>query len=160
MRVVEGLWGGELPVFDDMAEAQKLVSTLLEGFWNDLARHQKRAHPFHLTRLAMEATASNLRNFGQVRLEELDGFVEGLFAGQEEIDLPERAHGAVRRLLVMVEDTLRCSILRSIRSVLVVCKDGVNLAATKPWFRGLSLVHMDQIVIAPGITSSSATGMS
>ncbi len=101
MRVVEGLWGGELPVFDDMSEAQKLVSTLLEGFWNDLARHQKRAHPFHLTRLPMEATASNLRNFGQVRLEELDGFVEGLFAGQEEIDLPERAHGAVGSLAEM-----------------------------------------------------------
>ena len=101
MRVVEGLWGGELPVFDDVAEAQKLVSTLLEGFWNDLARHQKRAHPFHLTRLPMEATASNLRDFGQVRLEELDGFVEGLFAGQEEIDLPERAHGAVGSLAEM-----------------------------------------------------------
>lgn len=40
----------------------------------------------------MEATAPNLRYFGKVRMEELDGFVDGLFAGEDEVDLPERAH--------------------------------------------------------------------
>ncbi len=98
LRVVEGLWGGELPEFGSMADAQALIGALVQGLWNDLTRHQKRAHPFHLTRMSMEATAPNLRHFGQVRKEELDGFVEGLFAGEGEIDLPERAHVAVRSL--------------------------------------------------------------
>lgn len=95
LRVVEGLWGGELPEFDSMAEAETLIGMLVQGLWNDLARHQKRSQPFRLTRLSMEATVPNLRYFGQVRMEELDGFVDGLFAGEDEVDLPERAHVAV-----------------------------------------------------------------
>lgn len=78
-----------------MAEAETLIGMLVEGLWNDLARHQKRSQPFRLTRLPIEATAPDLRYFGQVRMEELDGFVDGLFAGEEEIDLPQRAHVAV-----------------------------------------------------------------
>lgn len=95
LRVVEGLWGGELPEFDSMAEAETLIGLLVQGLWNDLARHQKRSQPFRLARLPMEATAPNLRYFGKVRMEELDGFVDGLFAGEDEVDLSERAHVAV-----------------------------------------------------------------
>jgi len=46
LRVVEGLWGGELPEFDSMAEAETLIGLLVQGLWNDLARHQKRSQPF------------------------------------------------------------------------------------------------------------------
>ena len=46
----------------------------------------------------MEASAANLGQYGRVRLEELDGFIEGLFNEQETIDLPERAHEAVNHL--------------------------------------------------------------
>jgi hypothetical protein len=35
------------------------------------------------------------------RRQELDGFVEGLFGGQEHIDLPERAHRALNSLSEM-----------------------------------------------------------
>ena len=98
LQVVKGLWGGELPEFDSMAEAETLIGLLVRGLWNDLTRHQKRSQPFRLTRLSMEATAPNLRSFGQVRIEELDGFVDGLFAGEDEVDLPERAHEAVGAL--------------------------------------------------------------
>src|SRR3546814_16634394 len=34
-------------------------------------------------------------------LQELDGFIEGLFNGEDVIDLPERAHEAVARLAEM-----------------------------------------------------------
>ena len=101
LRVVEGLWGGELPEFDSVADAETLIAALVQGLWNDLAQHQKRTQPFRLTRLAMEPTASCLRNLAQVRVEELDGFIEGLFAGGEEVDLPERAHTAVEALAEM-----------------------------------------------------------
>ena len=98
LRIVEGLWGGELPVFESMDEANELIGALVQGLWNDLTRHQKRSQPFRLTRVPLEPTAANLGHYGLVRLEELDGFIEGLFNGEEVVDLPERAHKAVGHL--------------------------------------------------------------
>ncbi len=98
LQIVQGLWGGELPVFDSMDEANALIGALVQGLWNDLTRHQKRSQPFRLTRVPMESSAANLSQYGRVRLEELDGFIEGLFNEQETIDLPERAHKAVNHL--------------------------------------------------------------
>lgn len=98
LRTVEDLWGGELPVFDSADEANELISALVQGLWNDLTCHQRRSHPFRLTRVPMEPTAVNLGHYGRVRLEELHGFIEGLFNGEEAIDLPERAHEAVGHL--------------------------------------------------------------
>ncbi len=98
LRIVEGLWGGELPEFDNMDEANELIGALVQGLWNNLTRHQKQSQPFRLMRVPMEPTAANLSQYGRVRLEELDGFIEGLFNGEEAIDLPERAHQAVGHL--------------------------------------------------------------
>lgn len=98
LRIVEGLWGDELPVFDTMDDANTLIEALINGLWNDLTRHQKRSEPFRLIRVPMEPTAANLGRYGLVRLEELNGFIEGLFAGEDAIDLPERAHHAVDQL--------------------------------------------------------------
>jgi hypothetical protein len=95
LRIVEGLWGGELPVFEGMDEANELIEALVQGLWNDLTRHQKRTQPFRLTRVPLEPTAVNLGHYGLVRLEELDGFIEGLFNGEEIVYLPERAHKAI-----------------------------------------------------------------
>lgn len=98
LRIVEGLWGGELPEFDSIDEANELIGALVQGLWNDLTRHQKRSQPFRLIRVPMEPTAANLGQYGLVRLQELDGFIEGLFNSEEAIDLPERAHQAVGHL--------------------------------------------------------------
>ena len=98
LRIVESLWGGELPPFDTIGDANRLIEVLVNGLWNDLTRHQKRSQPFRLIRVPMEPMAANLGRYGLVRLEELDGFIEGLFNGEEAIDLPERAHHAVDRL--------------------------------------------------------------
>jgi hypothetical protein len=94
-QMIQDLWGGELPVFDRMDEANELIGALIDGLWNDLTKHQKRSQPFRLTSTSMEPTAANLGDYGRVRLEELDGFIEGLFNGQDVIYLPERAHEAV-----------------------------------------------------------------
>ncbi len=77
LRIVEGLWGGELPVFDTMDDANALIEALVNGLWNDLTRHQKRSQPFRLIRVPMEPAAANLGRYGLVRLEKLDGFIEG-----------------------------------------------------------------------------------
>lgn len=95
LRIVKGLWGGELPEFESIDKANALIAALVQGLWNDLARHQKRSQPFRLIRVPLEPTAASIGHFGLVRLAELDGFIEGLFNGEEAIDLPERAHKAV-----------------------------------------------------------------
>ena len=110
MRIVEGLWGGELPVLDSMEEANELIGAFVQGLWNDLVKHQKRSQPFRLTRLNLEPTAENLTRFAQVRGQELEGFIDGLFNGQDRIDLPERAHralghlGELRAMMAGIED--------------------------------------------------------
>lgn len=98
LQTVRDLWGGELPVFDSLDDANELIGALVQGLWNDLTRHQKRSQPFRLARVPMEPSIANLDHYGRVRMEELNGFVEGLFNGQEAIDLPERAHKAVGHL--------------------------------------------------------------
>ena len=98
LQTIKDLWGGELPVFDDIVELNELLEALVQGLWNDLTRHQKRSQPFRLMRMPMESTAVNLGQFGLIRLQELEGFLEGLFNGEEAIDLPERAHQAIEHL--------------------------------------------------------------
>lgn len=98
LQTIKDLWGGELPVFDGIDELNELLDALVQGLWNDLTRHQKRSQPFRLIRMPMEPTAVNLGQYGLARLQELNGFLEGLFNGEEAIDLPERAHQAVGQL--------------------------------------------------------------
>lgn len=110
LRVVEDLWGGELPEFASMDDANALIGALVHGLWNDLARHQKRSQPFRLIRLAPGSSPADLARLAQTRREELEGFVEGLFHGEDRIDLPERAHralttlGELRAMMAGIED--------------------------------------------------------
>jgi hypothetical protein len=101
LKIIKDLWGGELPPFDSIDEVNELLDALVQGLWNDLTRHQKRSQPFRLTRMPVEPTAVDLGRYGLVRLQELDGFIEGLFNGEDVIDLPERAHEAVGHLAEM-----------------------------------------------------------
>lgn len=96
--MVKQLWGGELPVFDHIDEANILLSALVMGLWNRLTRHQDRSAPFRLTRPNLASDREGLKVLAQIRREELDGFVDGLFGGSQELDLPERAHRALQVL--------------------------------------------------------------
>jgi hypothetical protein len=110
MRVVEGLWGGELPVFDSADDANELIGALVQGLWNELTRHQKRTEPFRLVRVPGEPSPETLSRLALVRRQEIDGFVEGLFQGADEIDLPQKASDALdalaeaRAMFAAVED--------------------------------------------------------
>jgi len=95
MRMIQDLWGGELPEFETEADANDLITALMQGLWNNLTRHQKRIDPFRLSRVKSDPNLSHLAKLSQRRRQELDGFVEGLFNGQDEIDLPEKAHVAL-----------------------------------------------------------------
>jgi hypothetical protein len=95
IKMVEDLWGGELPAFDSMDAANELISALVMGLWNRLTRHQDRDSPFRLTRIETAPTREALAALALMRVQEIEGFVHGLFGREEEIDLPERAHHAL-----------------------------------------------------------------
>jgi hypothetical protein len=101
IETVRGLWGGELPPFDDINAANELIGALVMGLWNRLTRHQERSAPFRPLRFDVPETSEGLHRFVLTRRQELDGFVEGLFGRQEHIDLPERAHRALNSLSEM-----------------------------------------------------------
>ncbi len=92
MKMIADLWGGELPEFETIEEANALVGALIAGLWNRLARYQERSVPFRLTRTETAPTREGLATFALMRRQELDGFVEGLFGQEEVVDFPERAH--------------------------------------------------------------------
>lgn len=98
IKMVEALWGGELPTFDSIDDANELIGALVMGLWNRLTRHQERSAPFRLTRIEVSATREGMAELARLRREELEGFVEGLFGDTESLDLPERAHKALGTL--------------------------------------------------------------
>lgn len=110
LPVVKALWGGEFPPFDSMDDLNNLIDVLINQLWNSLTKHNERTATFSLTRLNLEPSAENLARFAQVRRQELEGFVEGLFGDQDRIDLPERAHqalghlGELRAMMAGIED--------------------------------------------------------
>lgn len=95
IRMVEALWGGELPPFDSIDDANELLGALIMGLWNRLTRHQERSAPFRLTRMEVPATREGMAALARLRGEELEGFVDGVFGDEEQLDLPERAHKAL-----------------------------------------------------------------
>lgn len=110
LPIVKGLWGGEFPPFDSIDDLNELIDVLVNGLWNSLTKHQERSAPFRLLKLNLQPSAANLARFAQVRREELEGFVEGLFSGQDRVDLPETAHqalghlGELRAMMAGIED--------------------------------------------------------
>ena len=91
MKMVESLWGGKLPEFDTMDDANELIGALIMGLWNQLTKHQDRNAPFRMTRSSIAPTREGLATLALMRRQELDGFVEGLFGQEEVVDVPERA---------------------------------------------------------------------
>lgn len=101
VKMVQRLWGGELPEFDSIDAANELIGTLVMGLWNRLTRHQERKAPFRLTRRETAATREGLAALALMRQQELDGFIEGLFGPEEALDFPERAHRGLGALAEM-----------------------------------------------------------
>ena len=92
LQSVKNLWGGTLPEFKSIEDLNRLIDALINGLWNALTIHQKRTEPFRLVKVPLEPSVANLAQLALTRRQELDGFVEGLFDGANEIDLPEKAN--------------------------------------------------------------------
>ena len=95
IETLKQLWGGELPAFDSMEDLNELLNVLINELWNQLTKHQTTVTPFRVTRIEVKPTREDLRNFARVRQQEIEGFIEGVFGSNDELDLPEAAHKAV-----------------------------------------------------------------
>jgi hypothetical protein len=95
---VQGLWDGRWPALESVEAINELVGPLINGLWNSLTRHQNHSEPFRLIPLPILATVSNLRTHTLTRQQELDGFIEGLFNGADDLALSSGAARAVERL--------------------------------------------------------------
>lgn len=98
LGMVKSLWGGELPAVDTLEALNRLLELLVMGLWNDLTRHQKRSEPFRLARPEFVETRRGLACIAQMRTEELDGFADGLFGADDNLELPDRADRGMDRL--------------------------------------------------------------
>ena len=98
IQLVTQAWGGELPEFASEADAEELLQALLGGWWNRLSEYQNSRSPFRLPRSETKPTRQALLELAQTRSQELAGFVDGLFGGDEEMDMPEKAHEALNVL--------------------------------------------------------------
>jgi hypothetical protein len=56
LKLVQDLWGGELPTFDTTEAGTELTGTLIMGLWNRLTRHQDRRALFCLFRIETKPT--------------------------------------------------------------------------------------------------------
>jgi hypothetical protein len=101
IKIVQDLWGGELPPFDTIDKANELIGALVMGLWNRLTRHQDRNSPFRLLRIDTAPTRGGLATLALMRRQELDGFVAGLFGRNDAIDLPEQAGRSLNELAEM-----------------------------------------------------------
>lgn len=101
LNIAKGLWGGEFPEVESIEDLNRLIDILINGLWNALTIHQKRNEPFRLVKVPVEPSVAILARLALVRRQELDGFVEGLFDGADEIDLPEKANASLGALAEM-----------------------------------------------------------
>jgi hypothetical protein len=146
MQTIRDLWGGELPEFETQQDAELLLMGLMQGLWNGLSAHQNRTSPFKLTRVkSPQPSWEALARLSLLRREEIDGFIEGLFAGHEEIDLPEKAHratnilGEIRAMLaglhgLATKNTMPTDIkeldgmIKQVRELSIIAEKEINVA--------------------------------
>ncbi len=97
IRTIEDFWPGGMPVFESTEEANTLFQPLL-GLWNHLAGHQKRSKPFKLTIKLLSDDRDAMRDFLEVRTEEIDQFLEGLLGNVAELAVPEDIGAEIKLL--------------------------------------------------------------
>ena len=88
-REIQTLWGGHAPSFASMAAANEFMQVLVMGLWNHVARHFGSHEPFALIDNTSEPTEKGIKDHAKVRFEEIQGFLEGLFQGQDSVHLSD-----------------------------------------------------------------------
>jgi hypothetical protein len=88
-REIQTLWGGQAPSFASMAAANEFMQVLVIGLWNHVAMHFGSHEPFALIDNTPEPTEKGIKDHAKLRFEEIQGFLEGFFQGQDSAHLSE-----------------------------------------------------------------------
>ena len=88
-REIQTLWGGHAPSFASMAAANEFMQAMVMGLWNNVARHFGSHEPFTLIDNTPEPTEKGIKDHAKVRFEEIQGFLEGFFQGQDSVHLSD-----------------------------------------------------------------------
>lgn len=118
VSAIKALWFGDFPEFETEDDANTLFEGLLSGVWNGLTIHQERKTPFQLIRRPVALERSALAALSKMRLDEIGGFIDGLYGDHEQVLFPAKALSALSRLvevygmfdisyLALVDDTIR-----------------------------------------------------
>ena len=102
MQALAALWDGAMPEIENIEDANELMQGLLIGVWNPLTLLLSGNKAFRLKRMRAPSDGGGLKRFAQTRVNEIDAFVDGLFGGEEAIDMPDTAHEAVEALSELV----------------------------------------------------------
>ena len=98
VQALTALWHGTMSEIENIEDANELMQGLINGVWNPLTVLLSANKPFHLARLRAPSNSAGLKRFAETRVSEIDAFVDGLFDGEEAIELPDTAHAAVEAL--------------------------------------------------------------
>lgn len=100
LDALAALWGGTMPIFDSQTDLEEVLSVFLSGLWNHLTHHHDRKLPFRFIRtgLGENAERESLKHLVAIRLDEIQGFLDGFFGMQDVLDLSAKADWAVLRL--------------------------------------------------------------
>ena len=98
MQMVNNIWGGQLPQFANITDANTFFDALINQLWNSLTEHQEPKNPFELTKWQYKATKKDLAALAEVRTDEIAIFIEAIEGPDEDVRLPRRAVQAVRVL--------------------------------------------------------------
>jgi len=133
MEIVDQLWDGTPPEFESPDDEEEFLEVLLVDFWNRLADHQEEHNPFHLVRLDVKPTRESIQHLAQVRLQELGGFIKGVFGNESSVDLPEKAAKALdilreiesffASMLPMLKDLSKPASPSSLKELVSRCED-------------------------------------
>ncbi len=97
IHTIEDFWPDGIPEFDSEEQANELMQGFL-GLWNHLAQYQKRSKPFKLTIKPLIDDRDAIREFLEVRTEEIDQFLEGLLGNVAELAVPEDIGAEIKLL--------------------------------------------------------------
>ena len=99
MRMITSIWGGELPTFLDVKDADQFFDIFINQLWDPFAEQQMAKKPFELTKWRYKATKKDLAALAEIRTDEIAVFIDAIEGPDDEnVKLPRRAVQAVRVL--------------------------------------------------------------
>lgn len=98
LSVILRFWDGAFPDLANFSQAHDVYQALGVTLWQELSKHRLSHEPFKSLEMSLTPLSTNLDVSGMVRVQEIEGFIAGIFDDGEETELPWPAFEAVTHL--------------------------------------------------------------